>query len=61
MEKPMNRPAIMGAQNDILVNDVHPNQKNATANNGADQHAISSRISGGTGDPDAACVATNLT
>ena len=47
-EKPMASPASIGAQNEIVGYDVHPNQKNETAKIGAAITAIFIRFSGGT-------------
>jgi len=48
MEKPIKPPAIRGDQSDIEGYDVHPNQKNETANKGAPSKVASRRASGGT-------------
>lgn len=49
MENPNGRPAIIGAQNEILGYDVQANQKKEIAKIGPETIAISRRTSGGTG------------
>ena len=49
MENPNGRPAIIGAQNEILGYEVQANQKKEMTKMGLETTAISRRTSGGTG------------
>jgi hypothetical protein len=49
MENPMSTPDIIGAQNEILGDDVHANQKNVAVNSGPAYFTMPRRDSGGTG------------
>jgi hypothetical protein len=49
MLHPSNPPDIIGAQNEMLGKDVHANQKNDMAKNGAESMATFNLNSGGTG------------